>query len=114
MAVPPRPARLRWCPSGAGTGGVAVQPTPAIAGAGGLTVRLGGYFAFTGALIQDDWDRGRSRNTANGVNNAQARQRDDFRNDMELNVFIDGRASQRHDLRCGVRIPDGQRRRDGG
>lgn len=80
-------------PANQGTGGVAVQPTPAIAGAGGLTVRLGGYFAFTGALIQDDWDRGRSRNTVTGVNNAQARQRGDFRNDMELNVFIDGRAS---------------------
>jgi predicted porin len=80
-------------PSGAGTGGVAVQPTPSIAGAGGLTVRLGGYFAFTGALIQDDWDRARSRNTVNGVNNGEARQRSDFRNDMELNVFIDGRAS---------------------
>jgi predicted porin len=80
-------------PSGAGTGGVAVQPTPSIAGAGGLTVRLGGYFAFTGALIQDDWDRARSRNTVTGVNNGNARQRSDFRNDMELNVFIDGRAS---------------------
>jgi predicted porin len=80
---------------------VAVQPTPAIAGAGGLTVRIGGYFAFAGAYIQDDWDRARSRNTipagnvagAATVNNAQARQRTDFRNDMELNVFIDGRAS---------------------
>ncbi len=79
-------------PSGAGTGGVAVQPTPSIAGAGGLTVRLGGYFAFTGAMIQDDWDRARSRNTVVGPN-AQARQRYDFRNDMELNVFIDGRAT---------------------
>ncbi len=76
-----------------GTGGVAVQPTPAIAGAGGLTVRLGGYFAFTGGYIQDDWDRGRSRNTVNGANVANARARTDFRNDMELNVFIDGRSS---------------------
>jgi hypothetical protein len=75
-----------------GTGGVAVQPTPAIAGAGGLTVRLGGYFAFTYGYIQDDWDRGRSRNTG-GVNNANGRARTDMRNDMELNVFIDGRSS---------------------
>lgn len=74
-------------------GGVAVQPTPALAGSGGLTVRLGGYFAFTGAMIQDDWDRGRSRNFAVPNNNAQSRQRYDFRNDMELNVFIDGRAA---------------------
>lgn len=76
-----------------GTGGVAVQPTPAIAGAGGLTVRLGGYFAFTGGYIQDDWDRGRSRNGALPSNVANARSRTDFRNDMELNVFIDGRSS---------------------
>jgi predicted porin len=74
-------------------GTTAVQPTPSIAGAGGLTVRLGGYFAFTGGYVQDDWDRGRSRNSNSGVNNANARTRGDFRNDMELNVFIDGRAS---------------------
>jgi hypothetical protein len=80
-------------PANQGTGGVMVQPTPAIAGAGGLTVRLGGYFAFTGGYVQDDWDRARSRNSAVPNNNAQARQRTDFRNDMELNVFIDGRAS---------------------
>lgn len=109
-------------PSGAGTGGVAVQPTPSIAGAGGLTVRLGGYFAFAGGYVQDDWDRGRSRNftqqttavapsfpaSANRVpgspspgspgfgtpvNNANSRSRTDFRNDMELNIFIDGRAT---------------------
>lgn len=76
-----------------GTGGVAVQPTPAIAGAGGLSVRLGGYFAFTGGYIQDDWDYARSRNFAGPNTNAQSRQRTDFRNDMELNVFIDGRSS---------------------
>lgn len=72
---------------------VTAAPTPAMAGAGGLSIRLGGYFAFTGAGIQDDWDRARSRNSANGVNNAQARSRYDFRNDMELNVFVDGRTS---------------------
>lgn len=87
----------------AGTGSIApgqpqgqtltAAPAPRLAGAGGLTVRLGGYFEFSGALIQDDWDRARSRNGANGVNTAQARQRYDFRNDMELNVFIDGRAA---------------------
>lgn len=79
---------------------VTAAPTPAIAGAGGLSIRLGGYFAFTGAAVQDDWDRARSRNDrtagANGVNtvgNARARSRYDFRNDAELNVFIDGRTS---------------------
>jgi predicted porin len=79
-------------PRDSGTGGVAVQPTPSIAGAGGLTVRLGGYFAFSYGYVQDDWDRGRSRNIG-GVNNANGRARTDMRNDMELNIFIDGRAS---------------------
>ncbi len=81
---------------------VTAAPTPAMAGAGGLSIRLGGYFAFTGAAIQDDWDRARSRNDRNlagitpnppGLTNAQARSRYDFRNDAELNVFIDGRTS---------------------
>jgi len=72
---------------------VTAAPTPAISGAGGLSIRLGGYFAFTGAAVQDDWDRARSRNGVTGVNNAAARQRYDFRNDAELNVFIDGRTS---------------------
>lgn len=82
-------------PGGAGTQGqtLTAAPAPTLAGAGGLTVRLGGYFEFSGAVIQDDWDRARSRNTLNGVSTAQARQRYDFRNDMELNVFIDGRAA---------------------
>jgi predicted porin len=77
---------------------VTAAPTPRLAGAGGLTIRLGGYFAFTGAAVQDDWDRARSRNdTAIGraasVTNANARSRYDFRNDAELNVFVDGRVS---------------------
>lgn len=73
---------------------VTAAPTPAMAGAGGLTIRLGGYFAFAGAMVQDDWDRARSRNTVAGMGpNAQARQRTDFRNDAELNVFVDGRTS---------------------
>ncbi len=72
---------------------VTAAPTPAMAGAGGLTIRLGGYFAFTGAAVQDDWDRARSRNSSGGTNNANARSRYDFRNDAELNVFVDGRTS---------------------
>ncbi|MBR0681787.1 porin [Roseomonas eburnea] len=79
-----------------GTQGV-TAPTPAIAAASGLTVRLGGFFDFSMAGIQDDWDRARSRNDAQGLTgaaaNRQARQRYDFRNDLELNVFIDGRAA---------------------
>jgi len=72
---------------------VVQAPTPRLAGAGGLTIRLGGYFAFTGAMVQDDWDYARSRNSAGGTNAARARSRYDFRNDAELNVFVDGRTS---------------------
>lgn len=68
-------------------------PAPRLAAAGGLTVRLGGYFEFSGALIQDDNDYARTRNNRGGVNNANARQRSDFRNDAELTVFVDGRAA---------------------
>lgn len=74
-----------------GSGGTTLTPAPApsIAGAGGLTVRLGGYYEFSGASIQDDNDRATRLNAAHG----KARQRTDFRNDMELNVFVDGRAA---------------------
>lgn len=72
---------------------VTAAPTPRLSGAGGLTIRLGGYFAFTGGYIQDDWDYARSRNSASGGNAAQSRSRYDFRNDAELNVFVDGRVS---------------------
>jgi predicted porin len=64
-------------------------PAPSIAGAGGLSVRLGGYYEFSGANIQDDNDRATRLNAAHG----QARRKNDFRNDMELNVFVDGRAA---------------------
>ncbi|MEO3471120.1 porin [Roseomonas sp. CAU 1739] len=73
---------------------VTAAPTPAMAGAGGLSIRLGGYFAWTMAAVQDDWDRARSRNGAAGQGpNAAARSRYDQRNDAELNVFVDGRTS---------------------
>lgn len=91
-AVGVAPTPLNVGPSAPSTQ-VTAAPTPAMAGAGGLSIRLGGYFAFTGAMVQDDWDRGRSRNGVTGVNNAQARSRYDFRNDAELNVFVDGRTS---------------------
>ena len=75
-----------------GTQGV-TAPSPAIAAAGGMTVRLGGFYDFSAAMIYDDWDTARSRNSAGGVNNAQRRSRNEFRNDLELHVFIDGRAA---------------------
>lgn len=77
---------------GSGTQGqtLTAAPTPAaLAGAGGLTVRLGGYFEFSAANIQDDNDRAARLGAAHG----KARQRTDFRNDMELNVFVDGKAA---------------------
>ncbi len=64
-------------------------PAPSIAGAGGLTVRLGGFYEFSAANIQDDNDRAARLAAAHG----KARYRNDFRNDMELNVFVDGRAA---------------------
>ena len=73
---------------------VTPAPTPALAGAGGLSVRLGGFFDFQYGMVQDDWDQGRSRNTvAPTANNRGGRQRFDMRNDLELHVFIDGRAA---------------------
>ena len=64
-------------------------PAPSIAGAGGLTVRLGGFYEFSAANIQDDNDRAARLGAAHG----KARRKNDFRNDMELNVFVDGRAA---------------------
>jgi hypothetical protein len=79
------------------TGASAVTvPAPAIAAPGGLSIRLGGYFDFRSAYIQDDWDRARSRigSAANGGGaQAQARSRYDFQNDSELFVFVNGTAS---------------------
>lgn len=68
-------------------------PSPALAAAGGLTVRLGGYFNVEWAYLQDDGDRSFTRNTQNGVNNANARQRQDIRNDWELYVDVEGRVA---------------------
>lgn len=90
-AVGIAPTPLNVGPSAPSTQ-VTAAPTPAMAGAGGLSIRLGGYFAWSMAAIQDDWDRARSRNVG-GVTNARARSRYDQRNDAELNVFVDGRTS---------------------
>ena len=78
-------------PGGSGTQGATLTPAPApsIAGAGGLTVRLGGFYEFSGANISDDNDRATRLNADHG----QARRKNDFRNDMELNVFVDGTAA---------------------
>jgi predicted porin len=79
-----------------GTQGVQA-PAPAIAAASGLRVRLGGYFDFSGAMIYDDWDQARSRinggSSNGGAPNAVRRSRYDFRNDLELYVDVNGRAT---------------------
>ena len=75
-----------------GTQGV-TAPTPAIAAQNALSVRLGGFFDFSMAGIQDDLDRARTRNDLSSGNDRQARSRYDFRNDLEVNVFVDGRAA---------------------
>lgn len=74
---------------------VVAAPTPALAGTGGLRVRLGGFFDFQAGMVQDDWDRAASRNGTStpAATNRNGRARTDMRNDLELNVFIDGRAS---------------------
>ncbi|MBR0644384.1 porin [Plastoroseomonas hellenica] len=73
---------------------VTVEPPRALAGsAAGLTVRLGGYFDFRAGLVGDDADRN-SVVAGTGVNQRRfGRQRVDFQSDMELNVFVDGKAS---------------------
>jgi hypothetical protein len=76
---------------GSGTQGqtLTAAPAPGLSGVGGLTVRLGGYFEFSAANIQDDNDRAARAN----LGDKKARQRNDFRNDLELVVFVDGRAA---------------------
>jgi hypothetical protein len=59
----------------------------------GLIVRLGGYFDFTYGNISDDADKGAFRGLTAGANGAQGRQRSDFRNDSEINLYVDGRAA---------------------
>ncbi|MBR0672639.1 porin [Neoroseomonas soli] len=97
-------APVTVAPQGLGTGTQmgtqAITPmSPAIAGAGGLQIRLGGYFDFSAAMIYDDWDYGRSRNSSaangSGPNGTASnrRSRYDFRNDAELYVFVEGRAA---------------------
>ncbi|HEY4252436.1 MAG TPA: porin [Roseomonas sp.] len=81
---------------------VVVEPPRALAGSSaGLAVRLGGYFDFRGGLINDDNDRavlgsggGALAGTPGAATAGRAgRQRTDFQSDFELNVFVDGKAS---------------------
>ena len=74
-----------------GSDGVPNRPeTPTTSG---TVVRLGGYFDFSYGNVQDDADKAFVRNTAGGITNAKGRQRSDFRNEAELNVYADGIAA---------------------
>ena len=77
----------------------------------GLVIRLGGYFDFSMANVTDSADNAYFRNnnqlavpsantttgaisaSSTAITNAKSRQRSDFRNDMELNVYVDGIAA---------------------
>ncbi|MCA3325582.1 MAG: porin [Roseomonas sp.] len=61
----------------------------------GIVVRLGGFFDFSVGNISDSADSAvaSSRGAAAGVNNRLGRQRNDFRTEAELNVYVDGVAA---------------------
>ena len=98
-----------------GSDGVPNRPeTPTTSG---LVVRLGGFFDFSMGNVSDDADSARFRNTAAGsatntanvtfngqtgnlsvpgaaaVTSARGRQRNDFRTESEINLYVDGVAA---------------------
>jgi len=74
-----------------GADGVPNRPTTPTTS--GLVVRLGGFFDFSMGNVQDDADKAFFRNRAGSINNAKARQRTDFRNESEINLYVDGIAA---------------------
>jgi hypothetical protein len=70
---------------GAGNHGAAGSPAVATSG---LSVRLGGFFDFTYGVVSDEADKGSFRGTS-----AQSRQTTDMRTESEINLYVDGRAS---------------------
>lgn len=70
---------------GAGNHGSAGSPAVATSG---LSVRLGGFFDFTYGVVSDEADKGSFRGTS-----AQSRQTTDMRTESEINLYVDGRAS---------------------
>ena len=70
---------------GAGNHGSAGSPAVATSG---LSVRLGGFFDFTYGVVSDEADKGSFRGTG-----AQSRQTTDMRTESEINLYVDGRAS---------------------
>jgi len=63
-------------------------PSMAAANTSALTVRLGGYFEFSYGMVSDEADKGSFR----GAGQA-SRATTDMRNDAEINLYVDGRAS---------------------
>lgn len=84
-----------------GADGVPNRPTTPTTS--GLIVRLGGFFDFSMANVTDSYDSAvaSARNPAgSNVNNRLGRQRNDFRTEAELNVYVDGIAA--NGMRYGV------------
>ena len=74
---------------GAGNHGAAGSPPVATSG---LSVRLGGFFDFTYGVVSDDADKGGGY-TGTRAAGSQARQTTDMRTESEINLYVDGRAS---------------------
>ena len=74
---------------GAGNHGSAGSPAVATSG---LSVRLGGFFDFTYGVVSDDADKGGGY-TGTRAAGSQARQTTDMRTESEINLYVDGRAS---------------------
>ena len=74
---------------GAGNHGSAGSPAVATSG---LSVRLGGFFDFSYGVVKDDADKGGGY-TGTRTTSAAARQSTDMRTESEINLYVDGRAS---------------------
>jgi len=66
-------------------------PAPSLAGAGGPTIRLGGYFDFSYGVVSDSADK--AGGTGGRAAGSQSRATTDFRNDAEIFLYVDGRAA---------------------
>jgi len=71
--------------------------SPAVA-TSGLSVRLGGFFEMTYGLVNDDQDKQAFRSIATA--GANSRQGQDLRNEAEINLYVDGVAT--NGLRYGA------------
>ncbi|MCA3414789.1 MAG: porin [Roseomonas sp.] len=80
--------------TGAGPHGADGVPNrPATPTTSGIVVRLGGFFDFSMANISDSADSAVASTRTGAVNNRLGRQRNDFRTEAELNVYVDGVAA---------------------